>query len=112
MLFYTLLVFSIIDYLSGSLKAATKKELSSDIGFKGICKKFLMFCIVGVAHLLDRLAFSDGAVLRTAAIFFYLSNEGLSLLENAAYLGVPIPAKLKAVLAQLHNKDKEDNDNE
>ena len=81
-----------------------------NIGFKGICKKVLIFALVGLGNILDVYILGEGSALRTAVIFFYLSNEGISLLENAAYLGLPIPEKLKEILAQLHGKDRGQND--
>ena len=69
----------------------------------------LIFAFVGIAHILDLYVIGTGSVLRTAIIFFYISNEGVSLMENASHLGMPIPTKLKDVLAQLHNRaDKTD----
>ena len=109
-LLYTLLAFVVIDYITGVLCAVSDKKLSSAIGFKGICRKVLIFALVGVGNILDVHVLGQGSVLRTAVIFFYLSNEGVSLLENAAHLGLPVPAKLKDILAQLHKKG--DNDNE
>ena len=89
--------------------AIVDKKLSSAVGFKGIFKKILIFALVGVGHILDTMVIGTGSVLRTAVIFFYLSNEGISLIENAGHLGLPIPAKLKAVLEQLHDRaEKED----
>lgn len=106
---YALIAFVVIDYLTGVMCAITDKKLSSNIGFKGIFRKVLIFIMVGVGHLIDTQVIGDGGVLRTAVIFFYLSNEGVSMLENAAHLGLPIPQKLKDVLAQLHSRsDKED----
>ena len=88
--------------------AIADKKLSSDVGFKGLFRKILIFVMVGVGHLVDSQIIGDGSVLRTAVIFFYLSNEGVSLLENASYLGLPVPDKLRDVLAQLHDRsDKE-----
>lgn len=103
-LLYALLLFVALDYLTGVMCAIVDRRLSSRIGFKGICKKVLIFCLVGIGHTLDMHIIGTGSVLRTAVIFFYLSNEGLSLMENAAYLGLPIPVKLKGVLEQLHNR--------
>ena len=80
------------------------------VGFKGICRKILIFALVGVANLIDVQVIQTGSILRTAVIFFYLSNEGVSLLENAAHLGLPIPKKLKAVLEQLHDKHNKEED--
>ena len=102
---YALIAFVVIDYLTGVMCAIVDKKLSSDVGFKGLFRKILIFVMIGVGHLIDTQVIGNGSVLRTAVIFFYLSNEGVSLLENAAYLGLPIPQKLKDVLAQLHNKE-------
>ena len=107
-LLYTLLAFVILDYLTGVMCAIVDKKLSSQIGFKGIFKKVLIFVLVGVGHLMDMQILGAAGVLRTAVIFFYLSNEGVSLVENAAHLGLPIPAKLKAVLEQLHDRSEKD----
>lgn len=113
-LLIALVVFAVVDYITGVMCAIADKELSSQVGFKGICRKVLIFILVGIANILDVQVIGTGSVLRTAVIFFYLSNEGVSLLENAGHLGLPIPEKLKAVLEQLHdraeteNSDKED----
>ncbi len=108
-LLYALLAFVVLDYLTGLMRAIVNKKLSSGIGFRGIFKKVLIFVMVGIGHILDVQVLGSVGVLRTAVIFFYLSNEGVSLMENAAYLGLPIPAKLKAVLEQLHDRaEKED----
>lgn len=107
-LLYTLLAFVVLDYLTGIMCAIVDKKLSSEIGFKGIFKKVLIFVLVGIGHLMDLQILGAAGVLRTAVIFFYLSNEGVSLVENAAHLGLPIPAKLKAVLEQLHDRSEKD----
>ena len=107
-LLYALIAFVVIDYVTGVMCAIVDKKLSSAIGFKGIFKKILIFALVGIGHILDTRIIGSGSVLRTTVIFFYLSNEGLSLLENAAYIGLPIPDKLKAVLEQLHDRDKKE----
>lgn len=110
-LLYTLIAFVVIDYITGIMCAVADKKLSSAVGFKGICKKVLIFALVGLGHILDTRVIGAGSVLRTAVIFFYLSNEGVSLVENAAHLGLPVPKKLKEVLEQLHDRaEKEDND--
>lgn len=107
-LIIALATFAVIDYLTGVACAIVDKRLSSEAGFKGIAKKVVMFMLVGVAHAIDLYVIKSGAVMRTAVIFFYLSNEGVSLLENAAHLGLPIPKKLKDVLAQLHKGGEDD----
>ena len=103
-LLYALIAFAVIDYVTGIMCAVVDKRLSSAVGFKGIFKKVLIFALVGIGHILDTYVIGTGSVLRTAVIFFYLSNEGVSLIENAGHLGLPIPAKLKEVLEQLHNR--------
>lgn len=109
-LLYALIAFVAIDYITGIMCAVADKKLSSAVGFKGICKKVLIFALVGLGHILDTRVIGTGSVLRTAVIFFYLSNEGVSLVENAAHLGLPVPKKLKDVLEQLHDRaEKEDN---
>ena len=105
-----LLLFVVMDYVTGIMCAVADKKLSSEVGFKGICRKVLIFMLVGIANILDVQVIGTGSVLRTAVIFFYLSNEGISLLENAAHLGLPIPEKLKLVLEQLHERSEEEND--
>jgi len=105
---YALVMFVVIDYTTGVMCAvAIDKNLSSEVGFKGIFKKVCIFALVGVGHIVDAHILGDSNVFRTAVIFFYLSNEGISLLENMAKLGLPIPQKLKDVLAQLHNTKTE-----
>lgn len=103
-------VFVTVDYLTGVMCAVSDKKLSSEVGCKGICRKVLIFLLVGIANILDVQVIGTGSVLRTAVIFFYLSNEGVSLLENAAHLGLPVPEKIKIVLEQLHDRaEKEEN---
>lgn len=103
-LLYALVAFVVIDYITGVMCAITDKKLSSSVGFKGICRKVLIFLLVGIANVLDVQVIGTGSVLRTAVIFFYISNEGVSLLENAGHLGLPIPEKIKTVLEQLHDR--------
>lgn len=108
-LLYALLAFVAVDYVTGVMCAINDKTLSSEVGFRGICRKVLIFILVGIANILDVQVIGTGSVLRTAIIFFYISNEGISLLENAGRLELPIPEKLKLVLEQLHNEsEKED----
>ena len=108
-LLYALVLFVVVDYITGVMCAAADHRLSSEVGFKGICRKVLIFLLVGIGHVLDTQIIGTGSVLRTAVIFFYLSNEGVSLLENAGHLGLPIPEKLKVVLEQLHDRAEKDN---
>lgn len=110
-LIYALLVFVVVDYLTGLMCAIVDKTLSSEIGFRGIFKKCTIFLMVGIGALIDAQTIATGSVVRTAVIFFYISNEGVSLIENAAHLGLPIPEKLKAVLEQLHDRAEKGTDN-
>ena len=105
-LLYALIAFVVIDYITGVMCAIVDKRLSSEVGFKGIFKKVLIFVLVGMGHILDTHIIGQGSVLRTAVIFFYLSNEGVSLLENAAHLGLPVPQKIKLILEQLHDRSE------
>ncbi len=102
---YALIAFVVIDYITGVMCAAADHKLSSAVGFRGICRKVLIFCMVGMANILDVNILGEGSVLRTAVIFFYLSNEGVSMLENCAHLGLPIPEQMKNILAQLHERE-------
>lgn len=104
---YALIAFAVVDYLTGIMCAIVDKKLSSAVGFKGIFKKVLIFVLVGIANILDVQVIGNGSVLRTAVIFFYISNEGISLLENASHLGLPIPAPIRNVLQQLHDRAEE-----
>jgi toxin secretion/phage lysis holin len=105
---YALIVFVVVDYMTGVMVGILNKELSSQIGFRGIFKKVVIFSLVAVAHIIDTHVIQNGRVLRTTVIFFYLSNEGISILENAALIGLPIPKKMKDVLEQL--KENEDHE--
>ena len=109
-LLYALIAFVTIDFITGVMCAVADHNLSSEVGFKGIAKKVLIFLLVGIGHILDTQVIGSGSVLRTAVIFFYISNEGVSLVENAAHLGLPIPEKLKDVLEQLHDRSEKDDD--
>ena len=99
-LMIALVVFVILDYVTG-----IDRKLSSAVGFRGICRKVLIFLLVGVAHIVDLHVVGSGSALRGAVVCFYLSNEGVSMLENAAHLGLPIPEKLKVILEQLHDRE-------
>lgn len=109
-LLYALIAFVAIDYVTGVMCAISNHTLSSEVGFKGICRKVLIFLLVGIGSILDARVIGSGSVLRTGVIFFYISNEGVSILENAARLGLPVPEKIKVVLEQLHDRSaKEEN---
>ena len=104
-----LLIFMALDYITGLMCAIADKKLSSAVGFRGICKKVLILMLVGVANIMDVHVIGTGSALRGAVVCFYLANEGLSLIENAAHIGLPVPQRLKDVLAQLHNREDKDN---
>jgi len=101
---YTLLAFIMADYVTGIFRAITEKNLSSKIGAQGIVKKIAIVILVGVGNMVDVHLLGGGSALRTAILFFYISNEGISLLENAAAIGLPIPQILRDALSQLHGK--------
>lgn len=103
-LLYALIAFVAIDYITGVMCAISDKTLSSEVGFRGICRKVLIFLLMGIGNIIDVQVLGSPGVLRTAVIFFYLSNEGVSLLENAAHLGLPVPDAIKTVLEQLHDR--------
>lgn len=107
-LLYALIAFVAIDYVTGVMCAISNHTLSSEVGFKGICRKVLIFLLVGIGSILDAHVIGSVSVLRTAVIFFYISNEGVSILENAARLGLPVPEKIKVVLEQLHDRSAKD----
>ena len=111
-LLIALVVFVAVDYITGVMCAIADKKLSSAVGFKGICRKVLIFVLVGIGNLVDVYVLGQEGVLHTAVIFFYISNEGVSLLENAGHLGLPIPEKLKAVLEQLHDRAENEKEDE
>lgn len=104
---YALIVFVVVDYLTGIMAAILNKRLSSEVGFHGIFKKVVIFALVAVGHIVDTHVIQNGSVIRTAVIFFYLSNEGISILENASLIGLPVPQKLKDVLEQLRDGKEE-----
>lgn len=106
-LLIALTTFVVVDYLTGVMVAIVQRKLSSEVGFRGICKKVLLFALVAVGHIIDTQILKDGAAIRTAVIFFYLSNEGISILENAALIGLPVPQKLRALLEQLREEKAE-----
>lgn len=105
-LLYALIAFVTVDYVTGVMCAVVGRKLSSSVGFKGIFRKVLIFVMVGISHILDTQVIGNGSVLRTAVIFFYISNEGVSLLENASHLGLPVPEPVKTVLKQLHDRSE------
>lgn len=111
-LLYALIAFAVIDYITGVMCAVNDRKLSSAVGFRGICRKVLIFLLVGIANILDIHVVGTGSVLRTAVIFFYISNEGVSLLENESHLGLPVPEKIKEVLEQLHDRSESEGEDD
>lgn len=100
-----LIAIALLDYITGMLAAAVNKTMSSEVGFKGICKKVMLFTLVAVANIIDTQVIG-GSALRTAVIFAFIANEALSITENSAEMGLPVPQKLKDALAQIKNKEK------
>ena len=111
-LLIALVIFMALDYVTGVMCAIADKTLSSAVGFKGICRKVLILMLVGVANIVDVYVVGSGNALRSAVICFYLTNEGVSMLENAAHLGLPVPERLRAVLEQLHDRGDQGNTND
>lgn len=108
-LFWALIAFMALDYITGVIIAVINKKLSSEVGFKGLAKKFLILVFVAVGHILDANVLGGQAVCMSAVMLFYIANEGVSIIENAALLGLPVPQKLKDILEQLKTKgDKDD----
>lgn len=107
-LLYALITFVVVDYITGLMAAGLEKKLSSGVGFRGIFKKVVIFCLVAVGHIIDTHIIQNGSVLRTAVVFFYLSNEGISILENAGRIGLPVPEKLRSVLEQLREEKSDE----
>ncbi|WP_373898817.1 holin family protein [Haloimpatiens sp. FM7315] len=103
---YALITFVVIDYLTGLMVAVLEKKLSSEVGFRGIFKKVLIFVFVGIGNIVDVHLIKNGSAIRTATIFFYVSNEGISIIENSAKIGLPVPKKLQDILAQLNKGEK------
>jgi toxin secretion/phage lysis holin len=103
-LIYGLTAFVVADYLTGVMCAIIKKELSSEVGAKGIFKKIMMFLLVGLCNIIDTKLLEKGSTLRTAACFFYIANEGISIVENAAVIGLPVPKVVVNALVQIKNK--------
>jgi len=102
-----LVIFVCADYVTGVMCGIAQRSLSSEIGLKGILKKVIMFITVGLASLLEGYIFNGAALIRSAVIFFYISNEGLSVLENASRLGIKLPERLKDVLKQVNEENRD-----
>ena len=111
-LLIALVFLMVIDYITGIIKAYYKHELSSEIGFKGIFKKIIILCLVSVAHMIDLYVIGNSAVIMSATIMFYIGNEGISILENAADIDIPLPPALIKSLRQISESQKKKNDKE
>lgn len=107
---YALITFVVIDYITGLMVAVLERKLSSEVGFRGIFKKVLIFTLVGIGNIIDVYLINNGSAIRTAVIFFYASNEGISIIENSARIGLPIPQKLKDILKQLNKEEENKNE--
>ena len=103
---YALIVFVATDYITGVMAAAVEKRLSSEVGFKGICRKITIFLLVALANIIDVNIIKSGSVARTAVVFFYISNEGLSIVENAAILGLEIPDWFRQMLKRINEEEE------
>lgn len=99
---YALLTFVVIDYITGLMVAVLERKLSSEVGFRGIFRKILIFVMVGIGNIIDTNLIKNGSAVRTAVIFFYISNKGISIIENSSKIGLPIPQKLREILGQIN----------
>jgi toxin secretion/phage lysis holin len=102
---YALVTLVAVDYITGVMFAILEKKVSSEIGFRGIFKKVLIFTMVGIGNIIDVHLITNGSAIRTAVIFFYISNEGISIIENSAKIGLPMPENLKNMLEQFNKEE-------
>ena len=107
-LFWTLIAFMALDYISGVIVAIIEKRLLSEVGFRGLAKKFLILVFVAVGHIADTYILGGTPAAMSAVMLFYIANEGISIVENASALGLPVPQKIKNVLRQIKSKSGED----
>lgn len=105
-LLYALVAFVVMDYITGVMVAILEKKISSSIGSKGIFKKVLIFTFVGIGNIIDVNILQNGSAVRTAVLFFYLSNEGMSIVENAAKIGLPVPEHIKRIFVELKKDER------
>lgn len=103
-LFWALIAFMALDYITGVIVAVIEKRLSSEVGFKGLAKKFLILVFVAVGHIADTYILGGTPAAMSAVMLFYIANEGISIIENAAALGLPVPEKLKDIMEQIKTK--------
>lgn len=107
-LFWALLAFMVLDYVTGIINAVISRTLSSEVGFKGLAKKFVILIFVAVGHIIDTYILGGTPAIMSAVMLFYLANEGISIIENAARLGLPVPKKLVEIMEQLKKKSEEE----
>lgn len=104
--FYAVIALVILDYITGVCAAIHSRELSSEIGAKGIAKKITTFAIISLAHILDEYVLKDGGAIQTMTSIFYIVNESISILENAIRTGLPVPEKLKSIIRSLGKSEE------
>lgn len=105
-LFWALIAFMALDYITGVIVAVIEKRLSSEVGFRGLAKKFLILVFVAVGHIADTYILGGTPAAMSAVMLFYMANEGISIIENAAALGLPVPKKLTSIMEQIKNKSE------
>ena len=105
-LFWALIAFMALDYITGVIVAVIEKRLSSEVGFRGLAKKFLILVFVAVGHIADTYILGGTPAAMSAVMLFYMANEGISIIENAAALGLPVPKKLTSIMEQIRNKSE------
>lgn len=105
-LFWALIAFMALDYITGVVVAVIEKRLSSEVGFRGLAKKFLILVFVAVGHIADTYILGGTPAAMSAVMLFYIANEGISIIENAAALGLPVPKKLTSIMEQIKNKSE------
>lgn len=107
-LFWALIAFMATDYITGVVVAAINKQLSSEVGFRGLAKKLMILVFVSLGHIADMYVLGGTPVAMSAVMLFYIANEGLSIIENAGNLGLPVPKKLKDIMVQLKKESEEE----
>ena len=109
-LFWALIAFMALDYITGVIVAIIEKRLSSEVGFRGLAKKFLILVFVAVGHIADTYILGGTPAAMSAVMLFYIANEGISIIENAAALGLPVPKKLTNIMEQIKNKSESEDE--
>ena len=109
-LFWALIAFMALDYITGVVVAIIEKRLSSEVGFRGLAKKFLILVFVAVGHIADTYILGGTPAAMSAVMLFYMANEGISIIENAAALGLPVPKKLTSIMEQIRNKSESEDE--